>query len=124
MIYVRKYDKTKTYCFPNGEIATPERVSQDFPAAFVFTSVITTDESEVMFYSFDLLSSLRTMYNIDSSLSEDEAIVKIQEIKNKDPESSSGGTPEERTATALEAIAAGQSTENSAALNALLTGEE
>lgn len=28
MIKIEKYDETKTYMFPNGELATPERVKK------------------------------------------------------------------------------------------------
>ena len=66
---------------------------------------------------------MRSLYEIDAALTETEAIAAIEEIINApapEPELSA----EERSAAALEAIAAGQTTENSAALDALLTGEE
>ena len=120
----KKYNNTKTYMYPSGKLATPEIVAIDYPAVAVFTHVIQTDENEQILMSLDNLSLLRSMYEIDSSLSEDEAIAQIQEIANTKPEVSTEPTPEERTAAALEAMASGQTTENSEALDILLTGEE
>ena len=119
---VIKYTGDKTYMFPNGELADKERVLKEFPAALTFTHIMETDEHEEMCFSMQNLSAMRGVYNIDSSLTEDEAIAKIQEIINTPPKIEVGA--EERTAAALEAIAAGQSTENSEALDILLLGGE
>ena len=32
MIRLELFDGTKTYMFPNGDIATPEKIRQQFPA--------------------------------------------------------------------------------------------
>lgn len=119
-----KYTGDKTFMYPNGEIATKERVLQDFPAALTFTHIIETDEAEEVCFAVQNLSAMRGVYGIDSSLSEEEAITAIQEIVNTPPEVSTEPTPEERTAAALEALADGQTTENAEALDILLTGEE
>ena len=121
---VEKYTGTKTYMFPNGSLATPEIIEEKFPAVKHFTHSITTDESGEVAMAVQNLSAMRGIYNIDSSLSEDEAIQAIEDIINTPVEISTEPTAEERTATALEAIASGQSTENAQALNILLTGEE
>ena len=119
-----KYTGDKVFMFPNGEIATKERVLQDFPAALTFTHIIETDEAEEVCFAVQNLSAMRGVYGVDSSLSEEEAILAIQEIVNTSPEVSTEPTPEERTAAALEALADGQTTENAEALDILLTGEE
>ena len=119
-----KYTGDKIFMYPNGEIATKERVLQDFPAALTFTHIIETDEAEEVCFAVQNLSAMRGIYGVDSSLSEDEAILAIQDIVNAPAEISTEPTPEERTAAALEALASGQSTENSEALDILLTGEE
>ena len=54
---------------------------------------------------------------------DEEVLAVIEAFEDTPPEPIAAST-EERTAAALEAIAAGQTTENSSALNALLTGEE
>lgn len=96
-----KYDGTKTFMYPNGAIATKERVLQDFPAALTFTHIIETDEAEEVCFAVQNLSAMRGIYNIDATLTEDEAIAKIEEIVNT-PEPEPEVTAEERIASALE----------------------
>lgn len=97
---VIKYTGEKPYMFPNGELATRERVLKDFPAALTFTHIMETDENEEVCFSMQNLSAMRGVYNIPSSLTETEAIAKIQEIINTVPEVEP--TPEERIASAME----------------------
>lgn len=124
MIKLEKYTGTKNYLAPSGKLMTPEEVYKKAPASASFTFVVETDANGEVMFAFDSLSTLRTVYNIDSSLGEDEAIAAIENLRNNPPEPrSTEPTPEERTAAALEAIADGQTTENANALNILL-GEE
>ncbi len=95
-----KYDGKRTFMYPNGAIATPEIILQDFPAALTFTHIIETDEAEEVCFAFQNLSAMRGIYNIDSTLSEDEAIKAIQNIINTEPEQEVSA--EERIASALE----------------------
>ncbi|MBR6613160.1 MAG: hypothetical protein IKK84_00145 [Clostridia bacterium] len=97
---VIKYDGTKTFMYPNGAIATKERVLQDFPAALTFTHIIETDEAEEVCFAVQNLSAMRGIYNVDTSLTEEEAITKIEEIINTVPEQEVSA--EERIASALE----------------------
>lgn len=120
---LEKYTGNKTYMFPNGVLATSEKMLEQFPAVLTFAHIIETDEAGEVCFAVENLSAMRSLYEIDASLTETEAIAAIEEIINApapEPELSA----EERSAAALEAIAAGQTTENSAALDALLTGEE
>lgn len=98
---VIKYDGTKTFMYPNGAIATKERVLQDFPAALTFTHIIETDEAEEVCFAVQNLSAMRGIYNIDKALTEAEAILAIQELINA-PETEAEPTAEERIASALE----------------------
>lgn len=123
MIKIEKYTGAKTYMFPNGELATPERVLSEFEACLTFAHIIETDEAGEVMFAIQNLAAIRSQLGIDSSLTEEEAIAAIETIRNTEPEVSTEPTAEERAATALEAIADGQTTENSAAMNALLTGE-
>ena len=124
MIKLEKYTGTKNYLAPSGKLMTPEEVYKKAPAASSFTFVVETDANGEVMFAFDSLSTLRTVYNIDSSLGEDEAIAAIENLRNNPPEPRSAEpTPEERSAAALEAIADGQTTENKNALDILL-GEE
>lgn len=95
-----KYDGTKTFMFPNGHLATKERVLQEFPAALTFTHIIETDEHEEVCFAVQNLSAMRGVYGIDSTLTEAEAIAAIQEVVNAVPEVEPSA--EERIASALE----------------------
>ena len=95
-----KYDGTKTFMYPNGEIATPERILADFPAILTFPHIIETDEAEEVCFAVQNLSAMRGIYKIDSSLTIDEAIAKIEEAINTEPEYEPSA--EERIASALE----------------------
>ena len=95
-----KYDGKKIFMYPNGEIATKERVLKDFPAVLTFTHIIETDEHEEVCFAVQNLSAMRGVYGIESSLTEEEAISKIEEIINTEPEEEISA--EERIASALE----------------------
>ena len=97
-----KYDKKKTFMYPNGKVASPERVLLDYPACEYFTFVVTTDEKEEVFLGFDNLSVLRSVYKIDIAVSDEEAIAAIEEIMNTPEEIIDEPTAEERIAAALE----------------------
>ncbi len=102
MKLVEKYTGDKTYMFPNGALATKEAVLEQFPAALTFVHYVETDEAGEVMWAFQNLSAMRTMYNIDSSLSESEALAAIQEIINTEPEVDTTPSAEERIAAALE----------------------
>ena len=124
MIKIEKYLGNKTYMFPNGVIATPEILEQQFPAIRVFAHIIETDEAGEVCFAVENLNAIRSLYGVDNSLSEEEAIAKIEEIRNTPETVSTEPTAEERTATALEQLASGQTAESTKVINALLTGEE
>lgn len=121
---IEKYTGEKIYMFPSGTLATPDVMESNYPAILVFTHIIETDEAGEVCFAVQNLSAMRSFYNIDSSLSEEEAITKIEEIINTPEPISTEPTAEERTAAALEAMASGQTTENAQALDILLTGED
>lgn len=101
MIKIEKYDGSKTYMFPNGELATPERVKKDYPAVEAFTHIVETDEAGQVMFAIQNLAAIKSQMGIDISTSEEEAIKQIEDIRNApapDPEVSA----EERIAAALE----------------------
>lgn len=100
-IKIEKYDGSKTYMFPTGHLATLERVKKDYPAVEVFTHIVETDEGGQVMFGIQNLSAVRSLMEIDPSLSEDEAIAKIEELKNA-PKPEPEPTVEERIAAALE----------------------
>ena len=101
MKILEKYTGSKTYMYPNGELATVASVTEKFPAWQSFTHVVETDGNGEVMFAFENLSALRSFYEIDSTLSEDEAIAAIQEILNAPPEEPAPSA-EERIAAAME----------------------
>jgi len=102
MKILEKYTGEKTYMFPNGEIATPATMQEQFPAVTIFTHIIETDEAGEVCFAVQNLSAMRTMYEIDSSLSEDDAISSLQEKINETLTGETEASAEERIAAALE----------------------
>lgn len=101
MIKIEKYDGSKTYMFPNGELATPERVKKDYPAVEAFAHIVETDEAGQVMFAIQNLAAIKSQMGIDVSASEEEAINQIEELRNApapEPEVSA----EERIAAALE----------------------
>lgn len=101
MIKIEKYDESKTYMYPNGDLASPERVKKDFPAVTAFTHIVETDEAGQVMFAIQNLAAIKSQMGIDSSLSEEEAIAKIEELRNE-PQPEPEPTAEERIAAALE----------------------
>lgn len=101
MIKIEKYTGTKTYMYPNGALATPEVMKQDFSAIEAFTHIIETDEAGQVCFAVQNLAAVRSQLGIDASLTEDEAIAAIEELRNA-PIPEAEPTAEERIAAALE----------------------
>lgn len=80
------YTGEKDYMYPNGELATRERVLTDFPAILSFKHCIETDENSQVMFAVNNFSAMRTMYNIDKTLSDEDALIAIQNIMNAEPE--------------------------------------
>lgn len=101
MIKIEKYTGNKTYMFPNGELATPERVKKDYPAVEAFTHIVETDEAGQVMFAIQNLAAIKSQMGIDMSLSDEEAISRIEEIRNTPPPEPEVSA-EERIAAALE----------------------
>lgn len=101
MIKIEKYDGSKTYMFPNGELATPERVKKDYPAVEAFTHIVETDEAGQVMFAIQNLAAIKSQMGIDMSLSDEESISRIEEIRNAPPPEPEVSA-EERIASALE----------------------
>lgn len=82
MIKIEKYDGSKTYMFPNGELATPERVKKDYPAVEAFTHIVETDEAGQVMFAIQNLAAIKSQMGIDVSVSEEDAINQIEELRN------------------------------------------
>ena len=102
MKILEKYTGDKVYMFPNGGLATKDAVLKSFPAALSFVHIVETDENGEVMWAFQNLSAMRSMHNIDKSLTEAEAIAALQEIINTAPVVDDTPSAEERIAAALE----------------------
>lgn len=99
MIRLELFDGTKTYMFPNGDVATPERFRQDFKAIDVFPHVLEIN-GDVCGAVMNL-NAMRQMHGIDDSLSVADALIAMQDIINTPPPAPEP-TAEERIASQLE----------------------
>ena len=100
---IELYTGDKIYMFPNGGIATKERMLEQFPAVLTFDHIIETDEAGEVAFAVQNLSAMCSLYQIDISLSVEEKIAKIEEIINTEPEEDTSASTQERIAAALEA---------------------
>lgn len=98
MLRLEKFDGTKTYMFPNGAVATPDAIRSQFPAVDAFTHVLEINGNVCQ--AVMELQALRSLHNVDESLTEEEAIQVLEQIINTPPEQIP--SPEERIASALE----------------------
>ena len=73
----------------------------NYPAILTFKHVIETDEAGQVCFAIENLSAMRSRYNIDKTLSDEEAVQAIQDILNA-PEPEAEPSAEERIASALE----------------------
>lgn len=101
MIKIEKYNESKTYMYPNGDLATPEKVKKDFPAVTAFTHIVETDEAGQVLFAIQNLAAIKSQMGIDANLSDEESIRQIENRRNApapEPEPDSL----ERVAAALE----------------------
>ncbi len=99
MIKLELFSGKKTYMFPNGEVATPERVKQQFPAVEVFPHVLEVRGNVCQ--AVQELSAMRSYYGIDETLSDAQALESMQKIINAPPPAPEPSA-QERIAAALE----------------------
>ena len=101
MIKIEKYNESKTYMYPNGNLATPEKVKKDFPAVTAFTHIVETDEAGQVLFAIQNLAAIKSQMGIDANLSDEESIRQIENLRNA-PAPEPEVSPEERIAAALE----------------------
>lgn len=100
MLKIEKFDGTKTYMYPNGEVATPERIRADFPAVDLFPHVIEVNGDVCQ--AVMALSACRHHYNVPDEIIEEGATIQFIQDKINTPEPEPEPTAEERIAASLE----------------------
>ena len=95
------FENVGTMMYPNGEIATRERLLQDFPAIGTFKHVIETDDNMQVCFAVENFAAMKSRYEIDSSLSDNAALSALEEIINT-PQEVPAYDDQTRIADALE----------------------
>lgn len=107
-VYLKLYNNNDIYMSPVGTIMTSVEVYRDFPAAAQFDFIVETDAYSEVMIGFYSLNSMKSKYNIDDSLSKEDAVQAIEDAMNAEREAEEQShhqqiiTPEERIAAALE----------------------
>ena len=122
------WDKSSPIITPVGEVLTAEQWIERYPVAGVPSITVVCSAGEVNGGFFGTLGQMVQIYEAqgaDFSACETDAdkLAVIEAFEDEMNKPSTDPSPEERQAAALEAIADGQTTENAAAVDALLNGE-
>ena len=122
------WDKQSPVITPIGEVLTPEKWVERYPVAGVPSITVVCAAGEINGAFFGTLGQMVQMYtaqgaDFSACTTDEEKLEVIEAFEDAMNAPSTEPTAEERQAAALEAIAGGQTTENAAAVNALLNGE-
>ena len=123
------WNKQDIILTPIGEVLTAEQWIDRYPVAGVESVTVVCGAGEINGAFFGTLGQMVQTYealgadftNCETAEDKLEVIEAVEDAMNAP---STEPTPAERQAEALEAIAAGATSETTAAMNALLTGEE
>ena len=122
------WDKQSPIITPIGEVLTAEQWIQRYPVAGVPSITVVCGAGEINGAFFGTLGQMVKMYenqgaDFSACETDEDKLAVIEAFEDTLNTPSTEPTAEERQAAALEAIADGQTTENAAAINALLNGE-
>jgi len=122
------WNKTDPIITPIGEVLTAEQWISRYPVAGIETVTVVCGAGEINGAFFGTLGQMVQMYeaqgcDFSACTTAEEKLEAIEAFEDAMNAPSTEPTAEERQAAALEAIADGQTTENAAAVNALLNGE-
>ena len=122
------WNKKDPIITPIGEVLNAQQWIDRYPVAGLETITVVCSAGEINGGFFGTLGQMKQMYeaqgaDFSACTTNEEILEAIEAWEDYVPEVSTEPTAEERTAAALEAIASGQTTENVAAMDALLNGE-
>ena len=123
------WDKTSPIITPIGEVLSAEKWIARYPVAGVETITVVCSAGEINGGFFGTLGQMVQMYaaqgaDFSACTTAEEKLEVIEAFEDAANAPSTEPTAEERQAAALEAIATGATSESTAAMNALLMGEE
>ena len=105
-IHLILYNSSDTYMSPSGAIMDCVKVQHDFPAVSNFSFIVETDTYEEMMYGFYSLSAMKAKYDVNNTLTDEEAVQAIEYAMNLEKIIDSQPQPAENPVTAEERIAA------------------
>lgn len=123
------WNKQDQILTPIGEVLSAEEWIARYPIAGLESITVVCGAGEINGSFFGTLGQMVQMYeaqgaDFSAAATAEDKLAVIEAFEDAMNTPSTTPSAEERTATALEAIAAGQTTENAAAVDALLTGEK
>lgn len=132
------WNKTDPIITPIGEVLTAEQWISRYPVAGIPTITVICGGGEVNGSFFGTLGQMVDLYEkegcvFDDTMTAEEKLAAIEAFEDEREAAARLAAQEaaaqetdlaERNVAALEAIASGQTTENAAAVNALLNGED
>jgi hypothetical protein len=123
------WNKKDTILTPIGEVLTAEKWIERWPIAGVETIKVVCAGGEINGAFFGTLGQMVEMYakngcDFSACETDQDKLDAIEAFEDAMNTPRAEPTAEERQAAALEAIATGATSESTAAMNALLTGEE
>lgn len=123
------WNKKDPILTPIGEVLTAEQWIDRYPIAGVETVTVVCGAGEINGAFFGTLGQMVQMYEAEGAdfsacTTAEEKLEVIEAFEDAINAPSTEPSAEERQAAALEAIATGATAESTAAMNALLTGEE
>ena len=123
------WNKQDPIITPIGEVLTAEQWIARYPVAGVPSITVVCGAGEINGAFFGTLGQMVQMYeaqgaDFSACTTEEEKLEVIEAFEDALNAPSTEPSVEERQAMALEAIATGATAESTAAMNALLTGEE
>lgn len=123
------WDKKSPIITPIGEVLSSEQWIERYPVASLASITVVCSAGEINGGFFGTLGQMVQMYEAQGAdfsecTTAEEKLEVIEAFEDAMNTPSGEPTAEERQAAALEAIAEGATSETTAAMNALLTGEE
>lgn len=104
MVKIKLWDKKTPLIYANGELASPAKVLEDYPFTRYAPTVLEYNaemDAGIMIGGIDNLYVLRQIHAIDETLTDEQAVEAILEIRNT-PLPEPEPRAEERIAAALE----------------------
>lgn len=123
------WDKKSVIIVPTGKVFTAEQWIEKYPVAGIDSITVVCSAGEINGGFFGTLGQMKQTYesqgcDFSACTTNEEVLEAIEAFEDAMNTPSGEPTPDERQAAALEAIATGATSETTAAMNALLTGEE